>query len=160
MSAYMTLRTPMVDEECLVEALVATGLGRAQIKVSPTPLTLQGYVRGRSAHILIPKGVTGDSYNDIGFLRTATGFTAVLSDDSSAFGRTWLRAVQDQYEARWSAKVERLAEAERQRLEREREQLVEAQTQAVRQRARAMGYQIKETRVGDTVRLALVKRTY
>jgi hypothetical protein len=60
----------------------------------------------------------------------------------------------------WNAKEQRLAEEERRRVEDERQKVVEAQRQVVLERAKQMGYQVKETREGTKIRLVLVKRTY
>jgi hypothetical protein len=38
--------------------------------------------------------------------------------------------------------------------------MVEAQRQAIHEKARSMGYRVEETRQGDKVRLVLVKRVY
>lgn len=160
MSAYITLMTPMTDQECLLAAIVDGGLTIDKIEVHATPVTLQGWARGRTANIVIRKDATGDSYNDIGFLRTPTGFTAIISDDHRQYGRAWVAEVNTRYRGHLMAKQERLAAEERRRLEEERRVLVEAQRQAVHQRAKKMGYRVNETVEGDTIRLVLVKRTY
>ncbi|MBL8491926.1 MAG: hypothetical protein JNM82_14185 [Rhodocyclaceae bacterium] len=64
------------------------------------------------------------------------------------------------YQTLWNVKQERLAAEERRRLDEERQRVVEAQRQAVHERARKMGYSVDETRVGETIRMVLVKRTY
>ena len=160
MSAYITLMTPMTDQECLLAAIVDGGVTLADIEVSATPVSLQGWGRGREANIVLRKSITGDAYNDIGFLHTPTGYSAIISDDHLRFGRKWLSEVNTRYQTHLTAKYERLAAEERRRLEEERRLLVEAQRQAVHQRAKKMGYRVKETVEGDTIRLVLVKRTY
>lgn len=189
MSAHIKLKTPMTDEECLVAAILSQGLTIASIERSSTPLTLRGWQRGQQANIVIRKEITGDSYNDIGFLRTPLGYTAILSDDHPRFGRNWLSNINSSYQQHVKHKQERLAaeeqklieqarrkieeeerrrleeelrrlEEERRRLEEERLRLVESQRQAVYERAKKMGYQVKETRESGTIRLVLVKRTY
>lgn len=160
MSAYMTLRTPMVDEACLLQALEDEGLKRSELEVSAQPIPLRGWRRGQKANIVLKKEVTGDAYNDVGFLATPTGFTAILSDDHPSFGRGWLGRIHDRYKARWAEKERLLAEAERRRLEEARRALVEAQTKAVHERAKKLGYKVKESREGELVRLVLVKRGY
>jgi hypothetical protein len=159
-SAFVTLVTPMVDEECLVTAIVDQGFRREHIVRSVEPVALRGWQRGRMAHVLLPKEHTGDVYNDVGFLRGPTGFAAILSDDSTRFGAAWLTGVSARYQERWRAKQERLAAEERQRLEEERLKVVEAQREAVHERAKKMGYRVQETREGGTIRMVLVKRTY
>lgn len=167
MSAYITLMTPMTDQDCLVEALVGLGLPRERLEVSATPLTLRGYQRERQAHVVLRKELTGDAWNDIGFLQTTTGYRAVLSDDSQRFGASWLASVNAGYQQQVRLKEARLAELDRlareqaaQQRELERQRLVEAQRQAVEQRAKKLGYIVKESREADTIRLVLVKRTY
>jgi hypothetical protein len=160
MSAYITLATPMVDEECLIDAIVELGFDRSALVCSVTPIALRGWQQGRSAHIVLPKERTGDAFNDIGFLKGPAGYVAVLSDDHAVYGRTWLAKVGDRYKSYWNAKQARLAEADRLRIEEERRRLVEAQRVAVHERAKKLGYVVKEAREGDKIRLVLVKRSY
>lgn len=160
MSAYITLVTPMIDEECLVAAIVDQGIAQSVIERSATPISLRGWQAGRQANIVLRKEHTGDAYNDIGFLKTTTGYTAILSNDYARFGQAWLSQLSASYQSHWTAKQERLAAAERRRLEEERLRVVEAQRQAVHERAKKMGYQVKETREGEKIRMVLVKRTY
>lgn len=160
MSAYITLATPMLDEECLVAAIVSQGFEAANLIRSQTPVPLRGWQRGRKANIVLPKEHTGDRYNDIGFLRGPTGYTATLSDDQPHYGRAWLSRVNASYQSHWAAKQERLAAQERKRVEEERRQVVEAQRKAVHERARKLGYRVKEERQGDILRIVLIKRSY
>jgi hypothetical protein len=160
MSAYVTLVTPMLDEMCLVAAIVDQGFHEASIVRSAEPVVLRGWQTGRKAHVVLPREHTGDAYNDIGFLRGPTGFTAILSNDYARFGPEWLSRVSARYQAHWTAKQERLAAEEQRRLEEERQRLVEAQRQAVHARAQKMGYRVEETRQGATIRMVLIKRTY
>lgn len=160
MSAYITLVTPMVDEECLVAAIVDQGFRGESIVRSAAPVALRGWQKGRHANIVLPMEHTGDAYNDIGFLREPTGFTAILSDDDARFGPAWLSRVSAQYQVHWTAKQARLAADERRRMEEERRRVVEVQRQAIHERAKKMGYQIKESREGETIRIMLVKRVY
>ncbi len=160
MSAYVTLVTPMLDEECLVAAIVDQGIQVENILRSAEPIELRGWQRGRKANIVLRKEHTGDTYNDIGFLHGPTGFTAILSNDFARFGPEWLSRVSACYLTHWTAKQERIASQERLRMEEERQQIVETQRRAIHERANKMGYRVHETREGDRIRLVLVKRTY
>lgn len=164
MSAYITLMTPMTDRECLLDALAVLGFDQNKIEVHDTPVNLVGYTGGRrsqTANIVIRRQHVGSASNDVGFLATATGYQAYVSGyDNPRFGATWLSRLNDSYQQHWSAKQERLAAEERRRLEEERKRLVAAQRQGVYERAKKMGYRVKETIEGDTIRLVLVKRTY
>ena len=160
MSAHITLVTPMLDEECLIAAVVDQGFTETSIIRSDTPVALRGWQKGRKANIVLPKEHTGDAYNDIGFLHGPTGYTAILSDDYARFGPEWLSRVSARYKAHLILKQERIAAEERRRMEEERQRLIEAQRQAVQERAKKMGYRVQETREGQTIRMVLVKRTY
>jgi hypothetical protein len=163
MSAYITLATPMVDRECLLEALAALGFGQERVEVHETPAVLHGYggVRRGTAEVILRKQHQGaGALADIGFQRTATGFQAIVDQDDRVHGTPWLKQLHAQYEVHSRRKQERLAEAERQRLAEQRRQVVEAQRQAIHEKARKMGYRVQETREGDKLRLVLVKRVY
>ena len=164
MSAYLTLHTPMTDLECLLAALAEVGFDASRVEVHDTPVRLVGYEgsrRAQQANVVIRRAHVGSASNDIGFLASSTGYQAHVSGfDHPRFGATWLSRLSGRYDAHFAAKQARLAEEERRRLEEERRLLVEAQRQAVHARARKLGYRVQESRVGDTVRLVLVKRTY
>jgi hypothetical protein len=164
MSAYLTLLTPMTDQECLLAALAELGFDSSKVEVHATPVNLVGYTgdtREQQANIVIRRQHVGMGSNDVGFLASATGYQAFVSGfDHPRFGSGWLSQLNSRYQTHWTAKQERLAAEERRRLEEERQRVVEAQRQAVHERARKMGYRVQETREGESIRLVLVKRTY
>lgn len=164
MSAYITLLTPMTDQECLLAALNDIGFDSTKVEVHASPVSLVGYQgdrRSQAANIVIRRQHVGMASNDVGFLATPTGYQAFVSGyDHPRFGAGWLSQLNTSYQSHWSAKQERLAAEERRRLEEERRKLVEAQRQAVHERAKKLGYRVQETREGETIRMVLVKRTY
>lgn len=168
MSAFMSLPTPIVDQDALVEALEDLGFARAAIEVHAEAVPLVGYegaARNIHAHVVIRRRHVGAMSNDLGFERTATGFRAHISDfDRRAFGSTWLAKLHARHDAHHRAKLERLAaearRREEERREEERRRLVEAQRAAIYEKARALGYRVEEKREGDKVRLVLMKRVY
>lgn len=164
MSAYMTLLTPMTDQECLLAALADLGFDATKVEVHATPVNLVGYSgdrRAQTANIVIRRKHVGAASNDVGFLASVTGYQAFVSGyDHPRFGSGWLRQLNGRYQTYWAAKQERVAAEERRRLEEERRRIVEAQRQAVHERAKKMGYRVQETREGETLRMVLVKRTY
>lgn len=164
MSAYLTLLTPMIDQECLLGALVDLGFDQTKVEVHGTPVQLEGYAgdpRSQTANIVIRRQHVGAASNDVGFLATATGYQALVSGyDHPRFGAGWITQLSQRYQVHFEAKKERLAVEERRRLEEERQKIVEAQRQAVHQRAKQMGYLVDERREGDKLRLVLVKRSY
>lgn len=164
MSAYLTLTTPMTDQECLLAALADLGFDASKLEVHTTPVELVGFeggLRKQLAHVIVRRRHVGSSSNDIGFLSTPTGYQAIISDyDRGRFGVEWLSRLDGCYQAHFGAKQERLAAEERERIEAERQRVIEAQRAAIHERARKLGYQVRETREGGSIRLALVKRTY
>lgn len=164
MSAYITLMTPMTDQECLLAALTDVGFDHTKVEVHASPVPLVGYAgdrRAQAANIVIRRQYVGGASNDVGFLSTPVGYQAYVSGyDHPRFGTGWIAQLHERYQQHSSAKLERLVAAERQRLEEERRKLVEAQRAAVQEKAKKLGYQVKESREGDTIRLVLVKRVY
>lgn len=164
MSAYITLATPITDQDCLLLALADLGYGSGVVEIHAEPVPLSGYEGGRRpqrAEIVIRRQHVGPASNDIGFERTPTGFRAHVSDyDRARHGDAWLARLRERYEAHTQDKLAWLAEDERRRREEERRQLVESQRRAIHDKARALGYRIEETREGDAIRMVLVKRVY
>lgn len=164
MSAYVALLTPMTDQECLLAALADLGFDATKVEVYAIPVNLVGYQgdrREQTANIVIRRQHIGMYSNDLGFLASAMGFQAFVSGyDHPRFGTGWLTQLNSQYQSHWRAKQEVIAAEERRRMEEERKRLVEAQRQTVLDRAKTMGYHVKETREGETIRMVLVKRAY
>ena len=164
MSAYLTLMTPMVDRECLPQALCDLGFGHQKIELHETPASLTGYrgdSRAQVANIIIRRQYVGSASNDVGFLATPTGYQSIISEfDLRNFGPGWTQELNIRYKHHEAVKHERLAEEERKRVEEERKRLVEAQRRAIHERAAKLGYQVKETKEGETLRMVLIKRTY
>ena len=161
MSAFIVLATPMLDEQCLMLALMDLGFERTQIEVHEQAVSLHGYAsQGYKANIIIRRQHTGDVYNDLGFLLTETGYRAYISDDHPRYNRPWLSRVHECYLTHHQAKQARLAAEERARLQAERRRLVAAQREAIRSKALSQGYRVEESKQGNVVRLVLAKRVY
>jgi len=163
-SAYVTLGTPMTERECLLAALAAVGFGAGVVEVHPEPVPLVGYEgsrRAQTADVVVRRRHLGGSSNDLGFLRTPTGYRAIVSRyDRTRFGDAWLRRLEERYREHDRRRVERLEAEERRRAEEARRRLVEAQRRAVGEQAERLGYRVREEQDGETVRLVLVKRVY
>jgi len=167
-SAYVTLTVPLVDEAALIAALSDMGFGRDRIEVHGEAVQLEGYAgdrRGQRGHIVIRRQHVGPGSNDIGFERTPTGFRVHVSAyDRSRFGSEWMGRLHARYDEQYRAELERLAANARRREEErraaERRALVEAQRQALHEKATKLGYRVEESREGERVRLVLRKRVY
>lgn len=164
MSAYIRMMTPMMEKECLLLALSDLGFPSSRIEDHGTPTALVGYrgdERTQTAHLVIRRQYLQQSSNDLGFLATPTGYQAILSDDDkSRYGESWLAQLGDRYSVHSAARAARLAEEERRKLEEQRRKLVESQRVAIYEKAKKLGYQVKESREGESLRLVLIKRTY
>lgn len=164
MSAYMTLMTPMTDRACLLAALADLGFDASKVEVHEEPVHLRGFMgeaRAQVADVVIRRQHVGGSSNDVGFVRTSTGYQAVVSSyDQGRYGERWLNALHGRYLVHLRAQEERAAAEERRRLEEARQKLVEAQRQAVHARAKKMGYRVQEKREGEVIRMVLVRRSY
>ena len=164
MSAYITLNTPMLDQECLLAALEELGFDRFKVEIHDEPAHLVGYrgdKRVQTSHVIIRRRFVGGSSNDIGFELTPTGYRAHVSGyDHPRFGDGWLNRLSEAYARLDQQRLARLAEAERQRVAVERRRLVEAQRLEVHAKAKKLGYRVEETRQGETIRMVLVKRVY
>jgi len=163
MSAYIRTMLPFMDQECLIEALVMVGFVRSVIEVHEEPVNLVGYngvTRSERANIVVRRVHLGRVSNDLGFLSTPTGYLAISDYDTGGLGSDWLGRLAGFYAQSLQAKQTRLAEEQRKQLEEQQRKLVEAQKDAVYQRAKKMGYNVQESKVGDKVRLVLVKRVF
>jgi len=164
----MSLPTPIVDQDALVEALEDLGFARAAIEVHAEAVPLVGYegaARNVHAHVVIRRRHVGAMSNDLGFERTATGFRAHISDyDRGRHGSAWLAKLHARHDVHHRAKLDRLAaearRLEEERREEERRRLVEAQRASIYEKARKLGYRVEEKREGDKIRLVLMKRVY
>ncbi len=88
------------------------------------------------------------------------GGSSTTTGPAPQFGTGWLTQLNGRYQTHWTAKQERIAAEERRRLQEERKRVVVAQRHAAYERAKKMGYRVREAREGETIRLVLVKRTY
>jgi len=81
MSHYTQITTNMVDQECIIQALMDQGFTRDQIEVHDQPAVLHGYEEKRRANIIIRKRHTG-GYGDLGLLKNPeTGRYELIVDD-------------------------------------------------------------------------------
>lgn len=174
MSAYVELASPMTDPDCLLGALADLGFPSKKVEVHADPVPLVGYkgdARATVANIVIRRKYVGRLSNDIGFLRTPSGFRVLISEyDQHRYGPVWQTQLQVRYIARSLAREKELAQqaaaggraagkadGEVNAREEDRRRMVETRRQEVREKARRLGYHVEETRQGDGVRLVLTK---
>lgn len=164
MSAYITLETPMIDRACLLAALEEMGFGSGCVEVHEEPVELVGY-RGRArtqrAHIIVRREHLSSSSNDMGFLRTESGYRAIISDYDRAgrLGRSWMTQLRESY-ARHEEHRRREDARRRREMERQRREMVRAQREEIEAMARKRGYKVERAQEGKKVKLVLRKRVY
>lgn len=81
MSKFIVVKEQFKDKECLLNALKE--LGFKEIEDCPEARTLYGYrgdQREEKAHIIIRRKHVGRLSNDIGFVKTASGYDMIVSE--------------------------------------------------------------------------------
>ena len=153
MSAVVKTVTPFIDKKCLLKALDELGVEYTieQNEIVTERIDYQGnqkfiYADGRYKFQY-------DSYQAI--RKNYKEFSTV---------NKFLQAVEKEYNIFYE---EKLAELERKRLEEEAKRLeekrkafIEKQKKAIIAKAKAKGYSVKEKKVGNKIKLVLVRHTY
>lgn len=160
----MTINMPIIDQECLLEALNKMGFVSSMVNVNESPVRLIGYEgvrREETAEIIIPKRYVGSASNDMGFRRTPKGYVMIVSDyDSNQYGSEWKKRLVVHYKTAYEAKLRKLAEEERIRIEEENRKAREVRKAQIIEKAKKMGYMVKEENVGNQIKINLIKRVY
>ena len=138
MSRRVITRTPIIDKECLIEALKASNC--------------QYQDQGNRISVQIGCGIT--------YIQKDTHFSVDYYSDHID-ERNFVESVNKAYLRIYKAKLERL---ERERLEeearKERERLEafkEAQKAQIIEKAKKQGYKVKEVKKGDKIQLVCVR---
>lgn len=138
MSRRVITRTPIIDKECLIEALKASNC--------------QYQDQGNRISVQIGCGIT--------YIQKDTHFSVDYYSDHID-ERNFVESVNKAYLRIYKAKLERL---ERERLEeearKERERLdafKEAQKAQIIEKAKKQGYKVKEVKKGDKIQLVCVR---
>lgn len=138
MSRKITINSPLIDEACITEAL----------QQSKCIFTMD-----QSKNFTIT-----ESYYSIRLMKQSNLTYSFSGEDYAV--RIVYDKVAPLYQKIYNRKLEEAAEAERIRIEKERALYVESQRQKVIQKAKSMGYIVKEEMVEETIKLVLIKRSY
>jgi len=141
MSSVIKLSSLMHDRECLVDAL----------KENNETVNTQG------TKIIV---TSQHQYRDTEFILTNTGYQ-LNTDSHNTVVRNpdWLKKINSSYEKLYTIKLEKLAEAERQRIEAERKKYVAEQELKIKEKAKKLGYKVeKRVEKDNKIQLVLVKR--
>ena len=132
MSARIRTLLPLLDMECILQALDNLG-ERYTLRGNDIIITSKKYyVEAKLSR-----------QNDGKYV--LTGYTDVLTEN-------FQKQLVNNYKS--------LCDSKERRIEEERKKYVESQKKKVCEKAKAMGYSVKETIVKDKIQLVLVKRTY
>ena len=143
MSSVVRLGAPMVDAECLVAALQHEAVGCTAVHHNGNQI--------RATH----------SQGGLTFETGKLGYQLTARDGQRRQFTDLVRTINDRYEIELQAKLDRLAEEERQRVEAEKARIRAEQEQRLVEKARAMGYRLdKRVEADKTVRLVLVRRSF
>jgi len=164
MSAYIEIPMPILDQECLIESLKKLGFDKGCLEIHGSAVQLEGYRaagRDTTAHIVIRKRHISQASSDIGFRKTPSGYRLVVYDaDRRRFNVTWQKDLVEAYTSFYQAKLERIAEEERKRIEEQKRIAREERRNVIVENAKNRGYIISEERQGNTIKLVLVRREY
>ena len=158
MSCVVKTLTPFIDKEILCAALAECGCqctvqGEKIItNIKDVRIGFQTFERDKSGkYVLLAYSHTDQ--NQIGFVnRVETRYNALYQKKLEEIERARLEAIAE-------AERQRL-EQERIRMEEERKAFVEKQRTEIIERAKEKGYSVKETRVNNKIKLVLIRHTY
>jgi hypothetical protein len=157
MSAYITMKMPLVDQQCLLRALEDLGFGEEKVEVHENPVKLSGY-RGKKAHLVLPCRKISSLSNDVGFERTDQGYRLHVNDyDMRQFDEGWRNKLHERYREHYEKKKEA---KERKQMEKERRKMLKAKREKIEEKAREKGYSVETTREDGKVKMVLNKRVY
>ena len=145
---------PMTDHECALEALEHIG---ATI-VSSNQFQITVSINGQQWTLKRSHGRYAIRYNQA---RQSTSSLSWMDTLSSSYQQAVTAKAQRLKEAEESATMESermKLKAEREAFESQRQQLIEERRQEIHQKAKAMGYRVKESVQNGQVRLVLVRR--
>jgi hypothetical protein len=103
MSHYSEIPIEMKDEKSLISALERQGFKREQIEIHKDAQYLYGYHgdrREQKANIIIRRKYVGSMSNDIGFVKTAKGYSAIVSDferNHKGYNEQWFGTLKKYY---------------------------------------------------------------
>lgn len=149
MSAVVKTLTPFVDQALLQESLERIGVGY-QLQAGTIVTTRQDYFGGQRFEL--------DQQGRYRFRYDSDADRWHSSQQTPV--RRFLADVESEYLQAYDRRAERLAEAERQRIEQERIARVEATRLQAIERAKAQGYAVKENRVNGKIQLVLTRTVY
>ncbi|GEM_PF-4988304 len=136
MSCRITVKLPILDYDCLVQALEKMKLSYQVIDENKIIIT---------------------HYHRISIERKNNQFNIIGED---FLINTIKPELIEKYQYFYNQKLLKTAEEEKRRLEEERKRYIETQKQAICEKAKRMGYSIKESNDADSIRLVLVRRVY
>jgi hypothetical protein len=167
MSAVIKTLTPFTEQDVLIEALEELGVST---QVYDKVLNVSHGGGLFDGDILTDRS----DYYGVQHFRLINGVYQLRHDSSEMNGRVidrslakgytkvsqFLNHLESEYKKSYQRKLERVAEEERQRLERERLALIEVRRKSAIEKAEAQGYRVKEQRKNGKIQLVLTRTVY
>jgi len=174
MSCRLTTLTPFINREFLLKALDAC---QYKYRIKSNQIILEQNLSIAYYDLVFEQDHLGkfvlhhDSHTNIHSLltkleeqyrRIEQEYIAELERQRIAAEKAQIQAEQQRVEAARKRAIleQQRIEAEQKRLAEEKRIFVEKQKQAIQEKARSMGYVVKEVSQGQNVQLVLIRRTY
>jgi len=170
MSAVVKTVTPFIDKECLLKALDKLEV-KYTIKQNEIVTERVDYYNNQSfifynGRYQFQHDSSANRQNypwrnlNVKEWKTVSDFLQAVETEYNKFYAEKLAEVERKYQQALEKAEKQRLEAEAKRLEAERKAFVEKQKKAIIEKAKAKGYSIKEKKVGNKIKLVLVRHTY
>jgi hypothetical protein len=146
MSAVVRGRFPFLNKELLIEAINRTGLYKSRENTY--------YDRGNAIDVMYTATQVA------GYFFVLNGAYSFVSAVDERTYRTITDQINEKYLEIIAEIEQKKEEARLKEIEKQRKIYVDNKKKEIEQKAKSMGYQVKEERIGKTIKLVLVKREY
>ena len=164
MSAVVKTITPFIDKECLLKALDKLGV---KYEIKGTEIITERIDYQGNQKFILTNGrfkFQYDSYQAIEKnykqYRTVSEFLQAVEKEYNYFYQERLAEIEGKREEELAEAERKRLEEEAKRMEEERKAFIEKQKQTIIKKAKAKGYSVKEKKVGNKIKLVLVRHTY
>jgi hypothetical protein len=98
MSEYLTVQLNITDQDCLIKALNEMGYQTIEVHETAQPLVgFQGDVRTQKAHIIVRREHVGSASNDVGFIKTDSGYQMIISEYDKRHAKKFTEQLNQMY---------------------------------------------------------------
>jgi FKBP-type peptidyl-prolyl cis-trans isomerase len=158
MSAVVKTITPFIDKECLLKALDKLQI-RYSINGNQIVSQNQNFIY-RNGHYTLD--VYSHNYQPVNWndYKNNNKFLETIETEYNKFYAEKLAEIERKRQQALAEAERKRLEEEAKRIEAERKAFVEKQKKTIIEKAKAKGYSVKEKKVGNKIKLVLVRHTY